>query len=249
MNSALLFAALLLPQGTGMTLEEELAQLAKGQKYLDKVSSAWSAKLPQERLLGMYMGRTWIGSRRISIKAAPPGSGAAFDYTLHQELKIRTHAGKIDLHALLDAKLAPLSADRTEVADDKVTKSRITWADGKGTASMDGYPDREMKPGQGQTLEANLLPLWVRPEEDGLFLLCFIGNKGPNTFHRLAEKVERTIDGKKQACGVLKVGHLSGTHDLWYYSEDGRPLELREEVEVGTPSMRLRPITEAAVVW
>jgi hypothetical protein len=112
---------------------------------------------------------------------------------------------------------------------------------------MDGYPDREMKRGQGQTLEANMLPLWVRPEEDGLFLLCMIGNKGPNTFHRLPEKVERCIDGKKQSCSVLKIGHLTGTHDLWYYSEDGRPLEMRSEVEEGTPTMRLRPITEALI--
>jgi len=52
---------LLLQASTGLTEEEEKAHFARGQKYLDKVAAVWSAKLPQERLLGIYMGRTWLG--------------------------------------------------------------------------------------------------------------------------------------------------------------------------------------------
>jgi hypothetical protein len=247
MNAALLLSLMLFQQDPGMTPEQELAQRTTGQKYLDKVSAAWSAQLPQERLLGIYMGRHWMGLVRITLKAAPAGSGAAFDYTLHQEIRVLKHVGTVDLHALLDARLAPVSAERIEVNDGKERKSRIALVDGKRTATMDGYPDREVKPGPGFTIEANLLPLWVPPEEDGLFLLCMIGDKGANSFHRLPEKVERTIDGKKQACSVLKIGHLSAHPDLWYYSEDGRPLEFHPQVEEGTPAARHRPITEAMI--
>src|SRR3954463_2909444 len=111
MNTALLLAAFLLQQGTGMTLEEERAKLAKGQKYLDKVSATWSAKMPQERLLGVYMGRTWVGSLRLSSRAAPaPGP---CEFTLKQDMKFFGRNAQTDLHAILDSKLAPLSAERT----------------------------------------------------------------------------------------------------------------------------------------
>lgn len=242
MNSALLLAALLLQQGTGMTLEEERAKLAKGQKYLDKVSSAWSAKLPQERLLGVYMGRTWLGSLRLSIKAAPaPG---AFELTIKQDMKFFGRNAQTDVHAILDAKLAPLSAEWTESVRGKTEKSILTVADGKTTTITDGQPDRGGNSGPGQTVEANLLPLFVRPEEDGLFLLCLIGDKGANTFDRLPDKVDLSVGGKKQACSVLRVGHLSVAPDLWYYSEDGRPLEMRMEAQDGSSFARMRPITE-----
>jgi hypothetical protein len=245
MNTALLFAALLLQQGTGMTLEEELAKLAKGQKYLDKVSAAWSAKLPQERLLGVYMGRTWLGSLRLSVKAAPaPG---AFELTLKQDMKFFGRNAQTELHAILDAKLAPLSAERTEFVRGNTVKGKLTVADGKITSIEDGHPDRTGTCAPGQTVEANLLPLFVRPEEDGLFLLCFIGDKGANTFDRLPDKVDLSVGGKKQSCSVLKVGHLSGAPDLWYYSEDGRPLEMRMEVQDGSSFARRRPITEDMV--
>jgi len=48
---------------------------------------------------------------------------------------------------------------------------------------------------------------------------------------------------------VLKVGHLDHPHDLWYTSEDGRPLEMRFEVQEGAESAspRFRPIAEAAI--
>ncbi len=246
MNASLFFAVLLLPQTTVPSPEVEAEQRAKGQKYLDQVAAAWKVKLPQDRLLGLYMGRQWMGTLRLGLKAGPPGGGT-FDFTLRQDCKLYGHSTQVELHAVLDAKLAPLSAERTETVDQKVMKSKLTLADGKWTVADDARADRHGTAGPGQTVEANLFPLFVRPEEDGLLVLCPIGDKGANTYVRQAEKVERTFDGKKQACSVLKIGHLSIAPDLWYYSEDGRPLEMRQEVKEGSPSIRLRPIVEAAV--
>ena len=246
MNTALMLGAVLLQTLTGLTEEEEKAHFARGQKYLDKVAAAWSAKLPQERLLGIYMGRTWMGSLRLTIKAAPAGSGGAFEFISKHEIQIAGRAAQTDVHAILDAKLGPLSAERTETIEGRSKKSKVTVANGKWTASEDGHPDREGTPGPGQTLEANFFPLFARPDEAGLLILCPIGDKGVNTFESLADKVERTFDGKKQSCAVLKVGHLDHKPDLWYYSEDGRPLEMRLEVEEGSWSPRYRPVAEAA---
>jgi hypothetical protein len=248
MNTALLLGALLLQSTSGLTDEEEKAHFARGQKYLDKVAAVWCARLPQERLLGIYMGRTWIGSLRLIIRAAPEGSGGAFEFKSKQELQFAGLVVQTDVRAILDAKLGPLSAERTETIEGRSKKSKVTVANGKWIASDDGQPDREGTPGPGQTLEANFLPLFARPDEAGLLIICPIGDKGINTYERLPDKVERTFDGKKQACSVLKVGHLDHNKpDLWYFSEDGRPLEMRLEVEEGSWSPRYRPIAEAAL--
>jgi len=96
-------------------------------------------------------------------------------------------------------------------------------------------------------VEANFLPLFgaARRSRTADFI-CPSATRDQH-LRTSAGQGRAHLHGKKQPC-VLKVGH-SITPDLWYTSEDGRPLEMRFEVQEGAESAspRFRPIAEAAI--
>jgi hypothetical protein len=229
-----------LAQLTAFAQDEEA--LAKGQKYLDKVAKVWSDKLPQEKLCGIYFGRSWAGSMKYTVKAAPAGSGAAYEVTLEAELDLMGQTMKSNSRALLASNLSPLSAESTETTPKSNEKRSLTVADGKWKVKEDQngeVKEREGKITPGITFEGNLLPLFAPPDED-CRILSLDSNKGVNDFKKLPAKAERSFDGKKVSCTVVQIGHGEGDPEMWYLGADGRGLEFQPDGPI-----RVRPITEA----
>ena len=232
-------ALLLLALGTGSAQDEE--SFAKGQKFLDKVEKAWSAQLPQERLCGIYFGRTWAGSMKYTVKAATSG-GAAYEVTVAAELNLLGQTMKHDARALLAKNLSPVSAESSETSPDSNEKTVITVADGKWKVREEDKgkgKEREGKVTPGITFEATLMLLFATPDED-----CKIhsleSKKGVSNFKKQTAKADRMVGGKKESCTVLHIARDEGAVETWYFGADGRAVEFQPE-----GPLRLRPITES----
>jgi hypothetical protein len=217
------------------------AALVKGQKYLDKVSKVWSEKLPQEKLCGIYFGRTWVGWMKYSVAAAPPGGAAAFEVTLKAEMEVMGQKMGHDARILYAKNLSPLSGESTEASPKGPEKKVLTVADGKWKIREEKggeVKEREGKITPGLTFEATMLPMFALPDEE-----CRVSSldseKGPHDFKTLPDKAERMIEGKKEMCVVVRITRGEDV-EHWYLSADGRPLELQPDAPI-----RLRPITEA----
>ena len=224
--------------------QEDDKALAKGQSYLDKIAQAWSAKLPQERLCGVYLGRQWVGSFTLALKAAPEGGPAAFELTLKGDLKVLGRTMDMESRGLLTRGFGPVSSEATEKSDEGLEKSTLSVAGGAWKLRTDKAGDITEKEGKitpGTTIEAVFLPLFALPEEAELTLQSVETKKVVCHFKKLAEKRDRFVDGKKESCSVIEVGHAAEAADLWYVRADGTPVEL----QIGDAPIRIRPVKKA----
>jgi hypothetical protein len=240
-RAAAVLAFLSFPVATLHAAQDEEA-LARGQKYLDKVAAVWTAKLPQERLCGMYFGRQWMGWMTLAVKAAPADSGAAYEVIRTGELSMFGKTFTMNGRALLAKNLSPLSSEIEEATPSGMTKRTLTVEGGRWKVREDEKGEIRERDGKivpGITFEGNLLPLFAMPDEE-CRILSLESRKGLNDFKRLPAKSERLIDGKKESCTVLEIGHGGAEPERWYFSGDGRPLELQSDGPT-----RLRPITPA----
>jgi hypothetical protein len=224
--------------------QEDDAALARGQKYLDQIAQAWSARLPQDRLCGIYIGRQWVGSFTLSLKAAPGGGAAAYEMAMKGDLKFAGRTMTMESRGLLTRGLGPVSSETTEKTDEGIEKRTLSVAGGAWKLRTDKAGEITEKEGKitpGATLEAVFLPLFALPGDGELTLQSVESKKGACVFKKLAEKRDRYVDGKKEACLVIEVGHPSEAADTWYIRADGTPLEL----QAGDAPIRIRPVTEA----
>lgn len=226
------------------TAAQDEEALARGQKYLDKIARSWDGKLPQERLCGVYLGRQWVGTLTLTVKAAPAGSGAAYEVATRGEMAAAGHSTTVEGRALLGKNLAPVSSDSTEKTDGKVERKTITVANGRWKLKTDDDGKVTEKEGPltpGVTCDAAFLPLFSLPDDAELTILSVDSKKGVYHLKKLAGKRDRTFDGNKMACSVLEMGHPEKAADLWFVSPEGKGLEL----QAGDSPVRVRPITEA----
>lgn len=240
-RSAALIAALLLGVLSARAQDDDAA-LARGQAYLDKVAQAWSAKLPREQLCGIYIGRQWVGSITITVKAGSE-KDAAFEMGMKGGLQAFGHTLEMESRSVYAKNLAPLSSESTEKSDDKLEKRTLTVADGRWklkTVKDGDIAEKEGKVTPGTTLEAAFLPLFVPPGDEALTLQSAESKKTTCFVKKLAEPGERFVDGKKEKVTVYEYGHPSEAADRWYFRSDGSPLEL----QAGDAPIRVRPITE-----
>jgi hypothetical protein len=241
-RTAALFAIAL--AGAALPARAQEDDLAQGQRYLDKTALSWSSKLPQERLCGVYVGRQWVGSFTLALKAAPDGGSAAFELTLKGDLKIAGHTMTMESQGLLTRGLGPVSSLATEKTDEGLERRTLSTAGGAWKLRTDKAGDVTEKEGRitpGTTIEALFLPLFTLPEEGDLTLQSVETKKAACRFKKLAEKRDRFVEGKKEACVVIEVGHGSEAADLWYVRPDGTPVEL----QIGDAPIRIRPVTKA----
>ncbi|MBV8880363.1 MAG: hypothetical protein JO332_10395, partial [Planctomycetaceae bacterium] len=240
----------LLQQPAGMTPEEEKAALDRGQKYLDAVAASWAGKLPQERLLGVYAGRVWMGTYRVSINSAPSGSTAVFQLVERSDLRVFKWQVSNETRVLLDARLLPISGEQTETDNGKTSKLSIMTAYGKWTVKKVKEGKESERNGRlvaGTTGESQFLPLFVRPDDAGMRMFCLTCESGVNDFKRLSGTVEKTINGKSRACQVFQITNLDDHCEQWFFSDDGQPVEVRFNNKPGEMAIRCRPITDEEI--
>lgn len=226
-----------------LAVQEDEA-LARGQKYLDKVAKAWTASLPQERLLGIYMGRQWIGETRIGVRAAAADSGGAFEFRLTGTLSAAGKSRKMESRGILAGNLAPVRIEVRSDEDGKVETTTITVENGAwkrrteqgGKTTETGGP---LKP--GTTMEANLLPLFAPPDDADLTLVALDSKKGPTRVRLPAGKGTVFLRGAAVECALVEVAQGSEAPDRWK-CVDGKAVELAAG---GGIPVRMRVIAEA----
>jgi hypothetical protein len=240
---AAFLASLALVAGSARAQDDEDASYSRGQKYLEKVAKAWTSHLPREQLCGIYIGRQWVGSFVLSVKANSE-KGAAFEMSIKGGLTAFNRTLEIESHSVYTSALSPVSSESKETSDGKVEKKTVTVADGawvfKGEKDGD-ITEKKGKVHPGTTLEVSFLPLFASPDDESLLLDSAESKKTLCKVRKLADLRERMVDGKKEKCSVLEIGHPGEAADQWFFRSDGAPLEF----QAGDAPIRVRPIAEA----
>jgi hypothetical protein len=222
--------------------EEEL--IARGQKYLDKVAKTWSGDLPVKRLVGIYIGRKWMGYMRLTIKAAPKGTGAAFEIDMVGEVKIEDKAFSGRGRTLLAKDLSPVSVeffnDEPEVREGK--ELSVEGGRWKLRCAVNGkITETEGELKTATTWGAEILPLFAIPDDDVIRVVSLDSGKGPYRFAKLPRKRPHRVGAKAGEFRVLELNKGEDKPDLCYYGEEGGAIEI---VPQGGPA-RLVPIDES----
>jgi hypothetical protein len=196
----LLAAALLLPAVPALTQQ---AANERG-KALLAARRAFDEKLQGERIVGFYLGPKYLGCAEIRVEKAENVGGAVYKLRMAMTMKMGgVMDNRLDLDALLDASLRPISFTRTEIEKKggKTFRSKITLKTVAGkwqhvlVASKDGGPEetteKSITPG-AQVLGALELcfPMALLSLEEGktVALTVFTGKKAglrENSFTRL----------------------------------------------------------------
>lgn len=239
---AVLAAALVSPQDD--------AELARGQKYLDRVAAAWSTSLPAERLLGIYLGRKAVGHARLKIARAAEGGEAAFEVTLHIEMKSGSFEAVCDGRALLSPQLRCLWAEAVETENGAVTRRRIETSGGEWVYRSDERGGKRVeRKGLLRTATTwggilRFLPLFGLPEDKvGVVVLAPSDNEGIFDFAQPAATREAVIGGKEDDFAVIEMREGGKVSSVGYLNREGGVVEIRP---AGSP-MRLRPVAEDRV--
>lgn len=205
--------------------------LAAGQSYLEKVGQSWSAKCPEERVLGVYIGRKSIGNIRFNVK--PSGDG--FELAIRFEAKYGDTVTRSDTKIQLSRKLELVRAEETGKG------SKVTYIAEKGRWKLreeTGGKSRE-KAGEvkaASVWEANFLPLFLLPSGD---VSVYAANEFRTVaFHRLEEKRRR----KSIEYGCLRVTTEGEAPAIWLFDGD-RAFEFKRKGE----QVRFRVIAEAGI--
>ncbi len=237
-------AALFLALAAGPAAAQDPEALARGQKYLDKVAAAWAGKLPQERLVGVYLGRKWVGTLWMRVGAAPKESGAVFELTLKGEIAFMGHSMKAENRSLLAKDLSPVSDEDVKVEDGKTRKLTVTVEKGRWKLRREEKDEVKQDEGTvvpGTTLEANVLPFFVLPDDAEFTLAAPDSKEGPFQFRKRADKKALYMDGKKTDLALLEMSNPGKPPALWYLSPGGEVVEFA----VADAPVRCRPVTEA----
>ncbi|MBI2931313.1 MAG: hypothetical protein HYY16_06650 [Planctomycetes bacterium] len=221
--------------------------LARGQKYLDKVAAVWSSHLPVERIVGVYFGRKWMGYVRLTVKASPEESRAAFEATMSAEANLMNRPFKAKARILLARDLSPVHVDSWKEESGKKETKTLTVEKGRWTLRREREgaeaktSEGELKP--GCAWDAKLLPFFAVPDDESVDLISLNEEEGLCRFTRLAEKRARSVEGKPTECTLLQIQQTGKGTDLCYLAPDGGLVE----IAAGGSPARMRPITEAEI--
>jgi hypothetical protein len=229
------------------------AELARGQKYLDRIAVAWTRTLPAERVLAIYLGRKSAGHARLKVARAPEGKGgAAYEVTLHVEMKTAGFEALFDGRALLNPQLRFLWAEAVETENGVVTRKRVEAAGEEWIYRSDEGGGKARPTERKGKLRAattwggvlRFLPLFALPEDKmGVVVLAPSDNEGVFDFVQPSEKRTAVIGGKEAEFAVVEMREEGKTSSVCYLNAEGGVAEIRP---VGSP-MRLRPVAEEAL--
>lgn len=222
-------------------LAQDPAAFEKGQKYLDKIAKAWSAKSPQSFLLAVYAGDKYIGKAKYTVTAADGGFEMTGEAEMAMgEMKMTSHAkGK------LGPNLCVVSGETVDETNEPGgnSKKTITTANGKWTVSYEKGGKTQTKEGDlsaGTTWAPTFFALFAIPDDAEVCVSEPDIDVKTTTFKKLDAKEKVSVGGKEIECSVIESKKGEGTtHFL--FGPDGALVEMKQE---GGP-LHMRPATEA----
>jgi hypothetical protein len=204
-----------------------LQDAASGETYLEGIGKTWAQKLPEPRILGVYIGRKYLGTVRVSVQA----DGGTFSLTLAYELKT---GGQSKSKITLGPKLELIGVE--EKRDD--VQTTLTVVKGKWTMRVrekgqDREEQGEAKP--AMAWEPMFLPLFAMPMEP---VTLNAGNGFVPLTMRRGQKVKRLA--KEFDCIELIA---EGEPPARWYCNDRGPVEFKR----AGSHVRFRGIAETEV--
>lgn len=201
-----------------------------GQRYFDKVARIWEERAPIDHLLGVYVGRKWVGYARVAVRRGEPKSDAPFEVTTKGEITILGKTMRYESRAHLDARLTPIRVDSSaEEWKGKITK-RLTVEGGRWKRVIEEGGAPAVASGAlapATTWDASILPIFAPPDDADCATQSLDSDKGAQRFIRAPGKKVRTIGGAPVECSVLELRTAETAPDSWYYDPSGRMVELR----------------------
>lgn len=240
-------AICLLALAAAFSAAQDDAELAAGQKYLDRIAAAWNESLPVERLLGIYLGRKAAGHARLKVARAAEGREAAFEVTLRIEMKAKGFEAFFDGRGLLSTRLRFLWAEAVETQNGVETRKRIEasgeeWVYRSNEGGGKPVERRgRLRPGTTWGGVLRFLPLFGLPEDKvGVVVLAPSDDEGIFDFVQPSAKRAAVIGGKEADFAVVEMREEGKPSSVCYLNAAGGVVEIRP---VGSP-MRLRPVPE-----
>lgn len=213
-------------------------ELEKGQKFLDKIAKSWDASPPAEKVVGMYIGRKWVGFSRVTVEKIPEGG-----FRLYAKYEIEFSGKKVQTESTVS--LAPnMCVQKADI---------VTYENGKKetrTLTVDNSMWKQARDHDGKVTEqsgsvtpgmtwgAGLLLLYAIPDEQELSLVVPAAEKGTFKFKKVAEKVKlRSAD-----CYCIEM--IQGTEvSRWYFDDKWNFVELHS----GPIPIKVRLVSEDKV--
>lgn len=178
-------------------LLQDAEEFARGEKYLEKAGAA----LKGERLLGLYIGRKWIGHIRLT--------GQGTELRVAAELR----HGKLEERIVFGRDMKLLSVES------KSRQRTIAFTVKEGAWKQRVEEDGQVSESDGKVEPAfvwgaRFLPLFAMPDEESVALVDVESDREPVKIVRLADK--------RKGLNVLQVG--SGA---WLYDDGGKMVEFK----------------------
>ncbi len=200
----------------------------EGRKYLKKLGAAWAQKLPEPRVMGIYVGRKWAGKATFTVKATTEG-GAAFDFTADTAFDLMGSAMSEHSHILLSRDLTVVAADTEGKARSGTGTKKLTVKDGRWTLQIEKGGLKQEKSGEMTSTtvwDGGTLLAFAMPEAKETTLVCANGDVGTETFARRDAKERLTLGGKEAEYTVLEVTNEDHS-TRWYLDDAGNGVYMR----------------------
>jgi len=215
------------------------------QATLDRLAERWRESDPAiERVLGVYIGRAWLGALRIRIDRAEDGRG--FTYAAEHDLSLMRWKYRRRVRYELDSSLNLRSGTIEDSALPWGSAVKVSVDNGRWTAVFDGggvpFKDEgEAGPGLTGADLAIHLPLFFVPDtrESPLFLT---GGEGTCVPKRRSVKVPIRVGGREVLADAFDIGWVGGSA-RWYLDGAGRPIEM----QISGMPFRFRPVEAGEV--
>lgn len=201
-----------------------------GAKFLATVAESWSKSLPEDSVLGMYLGRKWIGEAVFTVKAAPPDSGAAFETKITTEISLMGQSLKSVSHALLAKDLTPLSAESIDEQPDGKTTKKLTVKEGLWTLQIETAMEKKAVEGKVSTntsWSVKSLLLYAQPEAAEMVLVDPLSDPPETRFKTAARGVSACLGTGIAECDVIGI-EMGEKKAFWLYdNKEGHTLAMQ----------------------
>ncbi len=206
-------------------------QLARGQKYLEKLAASWTDKLPVDRFANFYLGRKCLGKAHFRVQAPEAGRKAAFELVLRIELGVPGQELEMVSRAWTNERLGLIAAEsETHQPGLPPIKRTLLTADARWkiqtlTSEKKRMAEGLMKAGMGW--DFSMLALFGVPDESDAALIE-LGGERPEAllFQRVQDKVQRSYGGPDAATPGFRVLREGGVNQFWHVGENGRTVEM-----------------------
>lgn len=190
-----------------------------GQKFLQKLGASWSQKLPEPSVMGVYVGRKWIGKATFTVKATTEG-GAKYDFTTDTEFNLMGNEFHEHSHALLSDGLTVVAADSEGVTPEGKESKKLTVKDGKWTLHTEKGAEKNDTNGDvtpTTVWDGGALLAFATPEAKETTLVALKSDASIATFTLGEAKEKLTLGGKE---GEYRVVVAKGEHENHWYLDD-----------------------------